>query len=206
VSDVTRSTTAGTARTAARVAEQRRALPNGWWGAALLIATEATLFGTLLASYWYLRFQSVSWPPGGIAPPDKTAPLILTGVLVASAVPMFGAARAARAGRTSAVWWLVLVALAAQGAYFGLQMHFFLSDLDKLSPKATAYGSIYFTLLGIHHAHVGVGLLANVWLLGRLLGGLTNYRVIATRVIALYWYFVALVGILVTFTQLSPSW
>jgi hypothetical protein len=30
--------------------------------------------------------------------------------------------------------------------------------------------------------------------------------VIATRVIALYWYFVALVGILVVFTQLSPSW
>ena len=203
---MTRSTAAGTARTAAQVAQRRRALPNGWWGAALLIATEATLFGTLLASYYYLRFQSVAWPPAGIAPPDKTAPLILTGVLVASAAPMFAAARAAGAGRTRAVWWLVLAALAAQGAYFGLQMHFFLADLDKLSPKATAYGSIYFTLLGVHHAHVAVGLLLDVWLLGRLLRGLTNYRVIATRVIALYWYFVALVGILVVATQLYPSW
>ena len=206
MTDITHSTAAGTARTAARVAQQRRAAPNGWWGMALLIATEATLFGTLLASYYYLRFQSVSWPPAGIAPPDKTAPLILAGVLVATAAPMYAAARAAGAGRARAAWWLVLLALAIQGAYFGAQMHFFLSDLGKLSPKDTAYGSIYFTLLGVHHAHVAVGLFLNVWLLGRLLGGLTNYRVIATRVIAMYWYFVALVGLLVVVTQLYPSW
>jgi heme/copper-type cytochrome/quinol oxidase subunit 3 len=78
-------------------------------------------------------------------------------------------------------------------------------DLDKFSPKATAYGSIYFTMLAIHHLHVLVGILLIGWLLARLLSGLTTYRLIAVRVVALYWYFVIAMGVLVVLTQLSPS-
>ena len=32
--------------------------PNGWWGMAIVIASEATLFGALIATYVYLRFQA----------------------------------------------------------------------------------------------------------------------------------------------------
>src|SRR3954467_10143036 len=95
--------------------------------------------------------------------------------------------RARLANVARARLWLLL-ALLVQGAYFGVQMHEFFGDLDKFSPSDSSYGSIYFPLLGAHHARVAVGILLNLWLLAKVLGGLTNYRLVALRVIALYWY------------------
>jgi hypothetical protein len=39
----------------------------------------------------------------------------------------------------------------------------------------------------------------------RLLGGMTNYRLVTVRVVAFYWYFVSALGVAVVLTQLSPS-
>jgi cytochrome c oxidase subunit 3 len=202
---VTRSMEATAAGAAARVARQRRAMPSGWWGMALLIATEFTLFGSLIASYFYLRFQNGAWPPAGIEEPSVVLPVVLTGILVLTCIPMLGAVRAARAGERMFAWSLVALALAVQATYLGLQIWLFVRDMNSFSPSETAYGSIYFTLLGIHHAHVAVGLVLDLWLLGALAFGLTNYRMIALRVIALYWYFVAFVAVLVVLTQIYPS-
>jgi cytochrome c oxidase subunit 3 len=202
MTEVTRSMEATAARAAAGVAHQRRTAPNGWWGMALLIATEFTLFASLIASYFYLRFQNGAWPPAGIEDPSVTLPLVLTGILVLTTIPIFGAVTAAKSGLRARAWALLALAFAIQTAYLGLQIWLFTDDLNKFSPSGTAYGSIYFTLLGVHHAHVAVGLLLDLWLLGVLAFGLTNYRLIALRVIALYWYFV---GVLVTLTQIYPS-
>jgi heme/copper-type cytochrome/quinol oxidase subunit 3 len=205
MSEVTRSMEATGTGAAARVSRQRRAMSSGWWGMLLLLATELTLFGCLIASYFYLRFQAATWPPAGIEPPSVTLPLVLTAALVLSAVPVFGAVRAAQGGRRWAAWRFIALALVIQAAYLGLQIHLFVDDINSFSPAATAYGSIYFVLLGVHHTHVAVGLLLDVWLLGVLALGLTNYRLIAIRVIAIYWYFVAAMGVLVVLTQLYPS-
>ena len=52
-----------------------------WWGMALLIATEATLFALLIASYWYLRFRAGPvWPPHGIEKPALGIALLTTDV------------------------------------------------------------------------------------------------------------------------------
>jgi cytochrome c oxidase subunit III len=205
VSGVTRSMEATSGGSAARVERRRLAMPNGWWGAALFIATEATLFGTLFATYFYLRFNTTQWSPPGVPEPKVTVPLILTGVLVASTVPVFLASRAARAGNARLTWLLFLVALVIQGGYLGVQMHEFLSDLDKFSPHGSAYASIYFTLLGTHHAHVAVGMLLELWVLAKLLGGLTGYRLVGVRVAAFYWYFVSVAAIGVVLTQTYPA-
>jgi heme/copper-type cytochrome/quinol oxidase subunit 3 len=193
------------ARAAARVEERRRTMPSGWWGMALLIATEVALFGSLIATYFYLRFSSSAWPPPGVEEPSVVLPLVLTGVLVATTAPVLGAWRAAAAGRRWRAWGLLLLALAVQAIYLGLQIHLFVDDINKFNPDDTAYGSAYFTLLGLHHAHVAVGLALEAWLLGRLLGGLTNYRLTAVRVVTLYWCFVNLIAIPVTLTVLYPS-
>ena len=205
MSDVTRSTEATSAVSAAYVARQRRSLPTGWWGTTLLIATEAALFGTLIASYFYLSSTAPAWPPPGIDKPQVVLPLALTGVLVATSVPMLLAFRSARAGRTRAAWLWILVAAVVQCGYLAWQSVLFAEDLNKFSPQEHAYGSIYFTLLAVHHAHVLVGILLNAFLLSRLLFGLTNYRVVGVRSIALYWYFVNAMAVLVVLTQVSPS-
>jgi len=188
-----------------QVAQPRRSLPNGVWGAILLIATEATLFGTLFATYFYLRFKTPQWPPAGIEPPSVTLPLVLTGILVCTSGPLFLASRAARAGRVRATWLLLFGALAVQAAYLGVQIHLFGNDLDKFTPDHSAYASIYFTLLGTHHFHVVVGILLEAWLLARLLRGLTDYRVVGVRAVSWYWHFVNLMALFVVGTQLSPS-
>lgn len=200
-----RSMEATTPAMAAAAERQRRSLPSGWWGVALFIAGETTFFALMISSYFYLRFQATQWPPVGVEKPKVALPLILTTILVASAVPLLAAVRAGLAAKVGRAWVLLLVAFVVQGGYLGVQIHEFLDELEKMSPHATAYASIYFTLLGAHHLHVAVGLLLDLWLLGKLLGGLTNYRLIALRVTALYWYFVVAVGVAVVFTQIYPS-
>jgi heme/copper-type cytochrome/quinol oxidase subunit 3 len=204
-SEITRSMEATSPVMSASVARARRSLPNGWWAVLLFVCSEATFFGVLISSYFYLRFQVAHWPPPGIEKPKVVLPLILTGVLVASVVPMAGAVRAAKLGRRGAALLLVVVAFVIQAAYLGVQMHEFLSDLDKVHPKASAYGSVYITLIGAHHLHVIAGLFMQAWLISRLAGGLTNYRLNGLRAISLYWYFVAAIAIPVVFTQIYPS-
>jgi heme/copper-type cytochrome/quinol oxidase subunit 3 len=184
---------------------RKSALPNGVWGVILFVCTEAAFFGSLVASYFYLQFQSHQWPPPGIEAPSVALPLALTGGLVLTTVPMWLAAAAARGGNLRAVIGLVTFATLAQAGYLAVQITSYLSDLDKFSLTGTAYGSIYFTLLGSHHAHVAVGLLINLWLLASVSRGLTAYRVSAVRVVAWYWYFVAAVAVLVVAAQVSPS-
>jgi cytochrome c oxidase subunit 3 len=184
---------------------RRSALPNGVWAIALVVATEGAFLGCLMASYFYLGSRVRTWPPAGVPEPHVLVPLVLTGVLVATSVPMFFASRLAARYRVGPTWLLVFVAMAVQAAYLGIQVHLFLEDLDKVSPTASAYGSAYFTVLGAHHAHVAVGILLDLWVLARLVGGLTPYRVNAVRVAAWYWYFVSALGVLVTLTVLSPT-
>jgi heme/copper-type cytochrome/quinol oxidase subunit 3 len=200
-----RSVEATTARAAARVAQGRLSLPNGWWGMLVFVASESTLFGCLFGSYFYLRFQTVHWPPPGIEPKDPLVPLILVGVLAATSVPMQLASLAGMRGRARVAWTALLLALVVQAGYFAFEIHDFRADLEKFTPQENAYASIYYTLLGADHAHVAVGLLLNLWLVMRLLGGLTNYRLIALRAITLYWHAVNVLTLFVIGTILSPS-
>ena len=68
--------------------------PAAWWGMATLIATEATIFAILIASYLFLRASSSSWPQGGIAPPDLKLALPFSFVLWGSSIPLVAAERA----------------------------------------------------------------------------------------------------------------
>jgi cytochrome c oxidase subunit 3 len=183
-----------------------RARPNGWYGMLALVATESALFGTLLATYAYLRFYDPRWPPPGIEPPSVTAPIVLALVLVATSVPLALASRTARRRSTGPLVAPIVLALTVQVAYLAFQAHLFAADLDRFPASGSAYGSIYFTMLAVHHAHVGLGVLLDCWLLGRLRGGLTDYRRAAVTAVALYWYFVGLAGLAVTATILSPAW
>lgn len=206
MSDVPRSMEATAPDPTATVERMRRSMPSGWVGAILLIASEACLFGSLIASYYYLRFDASAWPPDGIEKPAVVAPLVFTAMLVAACIPVYLGVRSARAGAVRAAWWLILLATVVQATYLGLQIHLFVAELDKFTPQANAYASVYYALLGLHHAHVAVGLALSLWVLAKLAGGrLTNYRLIAVRILGLYWYFVSVMAIFVVFTQLFPS-
>jgi heme/copper-type cytochrome/quinol oxidase subunit 3 len=180
-------------------ARARERFPLGWWGVAMLIATEAALFAMMVGSYFYLRFKNAQWPPPGIPEPKIVVPLVLLGVLMLTAFPMWRAAHSETPRR-----WL-MVALFVQSGYFAMEVSDFRDDLHQFTPQQHAYGSIYYTLLGADHGHVAVGLLLNAWLLWKLLFGMTEYRRKAIRAIAFYWYAVIVLTIVVTLTVTSPA-
>jgi cytochrome c oxidase subunit I+III len=203
---ITRSASAFTASAAGRVSRQRMAQPNGWWGMVLFLCAEATLFGTLISSYFYLNFDARRWPPAGIKPESVTNPAIATGVLVALTIPIWLAARASPAGRRGAVIGLITFATVVQCGYLAVQILLFISDYHHFRPQGSAYGSIYYTLLTADHAHVVFGILLNLMVLTFVtIRGLTNYWLIGVRGLAIYWYVVNVITVLVLLTQLSPS-
>jgi heme/copper-type cytochrome/quinol oxidase subunit 3 len=177
--------------------------PAAWWGMLILIASEATLFGCFIGSYYYLRFRSAVWPPDGIPEPKLVVPLILLAVLVVTVVPMRLAARAAATGRLAATRLFLALALVLQSGYFAYEVHDFSDQLRSFEVGRNAYSSIYYTLLGADHAHVLLGVFFNLWLLGKLARGFTTYRIHATRAIALYWYGVVILTVVVYGVLLS---
>lgn len=186
-------------------AVRRVGYPAGWWGMAMFVASEAMLFGAFVATYFYLRFKTLHWPPPGIAEPKLLVPLVLLGVLLLTSAPVQRAARAAQDGQAAPARRLIFLALLIQAAYLGMQVHLYAGDLDRFTPQDNAYGSIYFTLLGAAHAHVALGLLFDLWLLVKLARGLTSYRVNGVRAVAFYWHAVNVITLLVTLTILSPA-
>jgi heme/copper-type cytochrome/quinol oxidase subunit 3 len=183
----------------------RLAQPNGWWGMAVFVATEATLFGTLVGSYFYLRFENVRWPPAGVPEPKLTLPLVLTAVLVATSIPMEIAVRAAVRGRLPTARAALALALVVQTGYLAMQLHLFVHDVHEFPPSGSAYSSIYFTLLGAHDAHVAVGILLVLFVLLRTATGLTEYRLTGLRATTFYWHFVNVLALVVVGTQLSAA-
>jgi heme/copper-type cytochrome/quinol oxidase subunit 3 len=183
----------------------RFTLPLGVWGMVMLIFTEGALFFTLIGSYWYLRFRDTDWPPPGVADPKLVLPLLLAAALVATAAPVVAAARAGMAGRVGAARAWLTGALIVQLGYLAAQVVLFREDLLDFSPRGSAYGSVYFGMLALHHVHVVAGVLLSGALLARLAGGLTDYRVTGLRAAAWFWGFVCALAVPVVLTQVSPS-
>jgi cytochrome c oxidase subunit III len=177
----------------------RERFPLGWWGVAMLVATEGALFAVMIASYFYLRFKNHPWPPQGIPEPKLLVPLVMLGVLVLTSLPV----RRAVASATPRRW--LLLALLVQAGYFAMEVHLYDDDLHHFAPQRHAYASLYYTLLGASHGHVAVGLLLDAWLLWKLAFGVTEYRLKALRAIAFYWYAVIVLTVAVTLTVLSPA-
>jgi cytochrome c oxidase subunit 3 len=202
---VPRTTEARNGREVAALAGRRREPSVGWWGMAMLIASEVTLFGTFIGTYYYLRFSTAHWPPPGTPEPRVVVPLVLVGILATTSLTMQLAANAAKRGRLGATRTFLLCALVVQIGYLVYEVHDYLDQLERSTPQDNAYGSIYYTLLGADHVHVGVGILLVIWLLWKLLGGLTMYRLNAVQGVALYWHAVNLLTLIVIGVLLSAT-
>jgi heme/copper-type cytochrome/quinol oxidase subunit 3 len=181
------------------------ARPTGWWGMVLLIATEATLFALLLATYFYLRFETLGgWPPDGIAEPAILKPLLATLILLGAAVPFAFASTAADGLRPPAAQLALVSGIVLGVGFLVFQYVLVQESLDRFRPETNAYGSIFYTLVGLHFVHVAAGVLLAVWALART-WRFDRTAIVTVRVTALYWYFLAAIAAVVFLTlYLSP--
>jgi heme/copper-type cytochrome/quinol oxidase subunit 3 len=180
----------------------------GWWGMVWLIGTEATLFGLLLASYFYLRFRDGStWPPDGIESPALALPLVMTAVLWSSSIPVHLADKGIRAGDQGRLKAGLAAGFVLGAAFLVLTVAVeWPATLDEFGPTTNAYGSLFFTITGFHASHVLVGLLISLWTQVRAWrGAFDESRNLTVQNFAMYWHFVDTVWAFVLATiYLSP--
>jgi cytochrome c oxidase subunit 3 len=160
-----------------------------WWGVLGLVAIEGSVFAMLAVSALYLRQSVPLWPPAGTPLPRLLAATTNVGVLLVSLLPMIRVHRNALARRPRAVaiglaicTGLTLVSLALRGLEFrALQTRW----------DSHAYGSIAWTILGMHSTHLITAALENVLLILVIARGLHEEKhFVDVEVNALYWYFV----------------
>ncbi len=179
-----------------------------WWGMVWLIATEATLFGLLIASYFYLRFRSGAlWPPAGIADPELALPLLMTAILWSSSIPVHIADRAIRGGNVRRLRVGLAAGFLLGAVFLGITVAIeWPEKLREFTPTMNAYGSLYYTITGFHAGHVLVGLGMSAWVQFRAWqGAFDQHRHVSVQNFAMYWHFVDVVWAFVLATiYLSP--
>jgi heme/copper-type cytochrome/quinol oxidase subunit 3 len=170
-----------------------------WWGMVGLITIEAVLFASLITSYFYLRFYALEWPLGGIPKPDLLLPSIGAVVLLLSSGPMYWADASIKKGNVRNL----MIGLAGS---FVLGVVFLVLKTIEYSGHdytwaTNAYGSIVWTIIGFHSAHVlAVLLKVAVVFTAAAQGYFSDERNLGVRVNGLYWHFVVVVWIPLFFT------
>jgi heme/copper-type cytochrome/quinol oxidase subunit 3 len=181
----------------------------GWWGMVWLILTEAALFASLILSYWYLRFRSApAWPPDGIPRPELALPLVMSAILWSSSIPVHLADRAIRRGNQRLLRLGLLAGWILGATFLVLQVAVeYPTMLEDFTPRTNAYGSLFFTLTGLHGTHVLVGLTISAWVQVRAWrGAFDEQRHVSVQNFAMYWHFVDTVWLFILFTiYLSPA-
>jgi heme/copper-type cytochrome/quinol oxidase subunit 3 len=169
-----------------------RPLSNARLGMLMLLGGEIMFFGGLVIAFLQLRLEAPVWPPPGQPRLPVGLTALNTLVLLASSWTLVRALRSVRAGDRGGLvrwlgwtWGLGALFLVIQGIEWTRLVHF------GLRMSSGIYGATFYTLIGIHGAHV---LGAAVWLGGVLWfarqGRFTPERHVALDCCAIYWHFV----------------
>jgi heme/copper-type cytochrome/quinol oxidase subunit 3 len=177
-------------------ASRLRTYSTAWWGTAMVILTEGMIFLVLLAAYSYLRASASHWPPPGVELPDATLALPFSFVLWGSSLPVLVAEERLRAGHVRAAANAVAVTFVMGLVFLGFTVHDFLEL--HFGWRDSAYGSAYYSIVGLHAAHVVVGLLWSLLVQAKArLGRYDAEHHASAQAFFLYWHFVDVVWIAV---------
>jgi cytochrome c oxidase subunit III len=179
-----------------RPSTAKRTYSTAWWGMTMLIATEGMIFLGLLGSYFFLRAASKVWPPPGVELPEYTEGLVFSVLLWASSIPIIWAEHQMKKGNQRAVRAGLLMSFLMGLAFLGYTA----VDFQRLHYgwRDSSYGSIFYTTVGLHAIHVGIGLAMSVIVQIKVWSGkLTTQRHQTLQIFALYWHFVDGIWLLV---------
>jgi cytochrome c oxidase subunit 3 len=170
---------------------------RGTHGMMLFIAGEAMLFVMLFWVYFYLGHDAspANWETPA---PRLFYPLVMLVVLLASSVAAHWAEMHVDRGDTRMARAAVLITIVLGLAFLWLQKLEYAERLTEITPKTNAYGSIFYTLTGLHGAHVALGVLMLAYVVALPRIGKTDrppYRPLHNA--AMYWHFVDVVWVFI---------
>jgi heme/copper-type cytochrome/quinol oxidase subunit 3 len=165
-----------------------------WWGTAGMMAIEGTAFAFMVVIYFYLRALDPGWPRGGDEGPDLLWGTLNALLILVSAVPNTYTEKAAldqdlRKVRFGLVALMVfsLALLVVRGLEF-TRLNVAFDD--------SAYGSVVWTLLGLHTFNLVTDILDSLVLTVLMfMGPLEGKRFVDIAENAGYWDFVVVTWI-----------
>jgi cytochrome c oxidase subunit 3 len=167
---------------------------NNWWALVLVIVAETMFFGSLISAYVFLRAQSINWLPTGAINLDPLLPALNTVILLASSLAVHQASTAARRGESLRLQRWLPVAAALGVAFLGLQALILLRS--GFTPLGSAFGSVFYTLIGFHALRIVIGLgLMTVAFVRSRRDQMTRTRHFAITAASAYWHFLDAVWI-----------
>jgi cytochrome c oxidase subunit III len=165
-----------------------------WWGMLLLVTIECVVFGTFISSYFYLRSVAPQWPPAGVSPPELLLPTVNTFILVLSSLSIWWADRGIKKGDVARLKIGAGAAILFSAAFLVLKVVEY-RDVDYYW-DTHAYGSIIWTMIVFHSAHVASVLLKGIVVeVLAFRGHFTDQRNLGVDINGLYWHFVVVIWI-----------
>lgn len=160
-----------------------------WWGMAGMIAIETAVFAALVVSYFYLKTHNDVWPLGGFDVPKLMLPTINTVVLIASSAVMYWADKGAKKDDQTRLRVGMVIATSLAALFLVLKVVEYSGVPYKWD--SNAYGSIVWTIIGFHSAHVIILLMkSSVVMTLAFRGFFTPVRRMGVIINGLYWHFV----------------
>lgn len=168
-------------------------------GIVLFIVSEAVMFGAFFAQYFYNRILSDGWPnraglPAGFERvPAFPLPVILTVVLVASGFTAHFAQTAIRRDDRDAFQGWLIITILLGASFLGGQAFEYTNLIvnEGFSISSGIYGTVFYSLTGLHGLHVTVGVLVLAGVLIRsFMGHFSSRSHFGVEGTVLYWHFV----------------
>ena len=180
-------------------------LNPGLVGLVIFLVSELALFGSFFLQYGHNRiFKEYPWPPEGFhIPADATS--INTAILVASSFTCEFALISLMRGKRAGLFWGLVVTFILGGIFLALQVVEYMNI--GFTPQDGAVGASFFSLTGLHGAHVFVGLCLLLFCIIRVARGpISREKHPALLGTSIYWHFVDIVWIILyTLVYLTPD-
>jgi len=177
---------------------------NLWWGNNWGLAIETTVFGILIALYFSVRMSISQWLPPRTTPgmpvllnplPDLTFPTIVLVIFLISLVPAIYLDLSARRNDVFGMKLGMVTTLAFNIVL--LVCRYFEFDALHFKWNDNAYGSVTWTILGMHMIHLFVMASEDIYIiLWAFIKGIDDKHRLDITVAAVYWYWIVATWVL----------
>ncbi|MFZ1489717.1 MAG: cytochrome c oxidase subunit 3 [Ilumatobacteraceae bacterium] len=173
----------------------------------LFLGSECLLFGGLISTYMLYRGRTADGPQ-----PNQIFDIPFTSVssfvlLMSSLTMVLAVSSASRHDDQRTTLWLTVTALLGATFVGGQVYEFTAFYREGLGFTTSLFGSSFFTLTGFHGAHVTVGIIMLMSLVGMIRRNrIHGDKAETVELIGLYWHFVDIVWIVIfTLVYLIPA-